>query len=266
MAAPEKIGGWLQDPPSGKDLDFAKDMLPRMTVGSGNVDLEPLCTPVSDQLRLSSCVANAAADAFELCTAVEGAVPEEISRLQIYYNGRSRMSDDGEHNLVDRDEGMYIRAAFDAMRILGVCPEKMWPYKPENVGKRPPVSTFWYSLKHKIEAYFRITSQPAPDMLEQFRLALLSRHPVVFAVPVTDAFREGSPSSPIPAPRASERVHGMHAIVAVGYQDGLVKIRNSWGRDWGRGGYAMLEPGWFTQLGAAVSPFVPTRGVRFRKG
>lgn len=270
MGVPSRIDGWIADPETiSGDWSFADRLLPTLDrsgfPGGTDVDLQPWCTEVSDQLWLSSCVANAAADAFELCTSLDGHKPEQISRLQIYYNGRSRMSEDGHNNMVKRDEGMYIRAAFDALRILGACPERMWPYAPEKVGKRPPVSTIWYSLKHKLHSFYRILEQPGPGMLEQFHLALRGRHPVVFAIPVTDAFRNAGPNAgAIAPPKPSDKIHGMHAIMAVGTVGENIKIRNSWGHGWGRGGYAVLNSGWFLDQDFVRSPFVPTSGVTFR--
>lgn len=259
-------------------------LLPKVGSGSGDVDLEPWCSPVSDQLHLSSCVANAVADSYELLDGIRiareeadardagdplaegltlaevGRWPEQISRLQIYFNGRSRMRKDGQERLVD--DGMYFRSAFDAVRILGVCPESMWPYVPENVNRLPSVESIWYSLKHKIDSYYRVYGT-GREVLDDSLLALRSGHPVVFSVPVTEVFSEFVGAGPIPAPRPGDAVLGYHAIMLVGSPGGEPKIRNSWGPGWGSGGYAVLHPDWFIQ-GHVASPYVPTMGVRFR--
>lgn len=280
---PGSIGGWIEDPP-GQDWGFEDGLLPKLVAADGDADLEPWCTAVSDQLSLSSCVANATADSYELCAGLEmaqaeaarrgirdavesglslaeiGREPEQISRLQIYFNGRSRMAGDGSRSRVGQDKGMYVRAAFDAVRVLGVCPERMWPYEAAKVNWRPPVQATWYALRHRIQAYYRIPDDPGSS-LARLRQAVRGRHPVVFAVPVTEAFRTGS-SFPIPPPRSGDEIYGHHAIVAVGTVGDHVKIRNSWGSDWGTRGYGFLHQDWFLN-GHARSLFVPTKGVFF---
>ncbi len=60
-------------------------------------------------------------------------------------------------------------------------------------------------------------------------------------------------------PQAGQAVLGGHAVVAVGYDDarkigkhkGALKIRNSWGKQWGEEGYGWL-PYRYVEAGLAV--------------
>ncbi len=279
------MSGWIPDPP-GKDWGFAAGMLSSLTSNEDDVDLQPWCTDVSNQLSLSSCVANAAADAYELCTGLEmaqaeapmrgmsdavsggltlarlGKAPQQVSRLHIYFNGRARMSDDGIHNRTSLDDGMYVRAAFDAIRVMGVCPEHMWPYKPENVNRRPTVMAEMAGLKNKIHGFYRIDESDPESALANVRSAIRGRHPVVFSIPVFERFQRLS-GGVVDPPRREDKIIGYHAIMGVGTSGGNVKMRNSWGTGWADGGYALLHPDWFT-LGHARSMFVPTKGIYFR--
>ena len=49
-------------------------------------------------------------------------------------------------------------------------------------------------------------------------------------------------------PRQSEHVIGGHAVLAVGYDDSSAtfQIRNSWGSDWGDGGYFTMPYSYVT--------------------
>jgi hypothetical protein len=250
------VGGFLVSPPSPKDRDFSL-LVPRLSPASGDVDLEPLCTEVSDQMTSNSCVANASGDGLELMNALDGLEVEDVSRLQIYFNGRSVMSMDGIVNESTRDQGMYIRAAFKAMNVFGVCPEKDWPFDLSKVNTRPTVVATFRALKNKIHSYYKLAST-GEDLLADFQTAIRGRKAVVFGIPVTDAFMS-SDGSEIPAPRAGEKVHGLHAILAMGTIGDSIKIRNSWGRRWGRGGYGVLSPEWFTK-GHIHDPWVLTGG------
>jgi C1A family cysteine protease len=43
-------------------------------------------------------------------------------------------------------------------------------------------------------------------------------------------------------PSTAEQVIGGHAVLAVGYDDATRRftVRNSWGKDWGKGGYFFM--------------------------
>lgn len=259
MIAKSEIGGLTRGPSDPKDLSFGVELLPKLHVGSGDTDLIGAAggrmTPVSDQLWLQSCVANASGDSIELLNALEGKPVVEVSRLKIYFDGRSVMSMDGVQNETSKDAGMYIRAAFHAMNVFGVCPESDWPYSPGKVNERPDMKAVWKGLKNRIHSYYRIQGDPLDEVLS----ALRARHPVVFGIPVTDSFYAAG-DRPVDPPKANQVVNGLHAIMAVGCVGDMIRIRNSWGTNWGDSGYALLHPGWFTE-GHAIDPWVATTGM-----
>lgn len=264
MILRNEIGGFLPSVLESDDRTFSAGLLPSLRTDPGDVDLQPWCTEVSDQLWENSCVANASADALELCNGLDGLSQVQVSRNQIYYNGRSIMTVDGLHNLTNQDAGMSVKAAFQAMNTFGICPESLWPYKPERVNVRPDIKATWYALRNKLHSYYRIDSI-GQGMLDDFRLAIAGRHPVCFGIPVTEAFYKAGSAGPIPAPAGDpwnfqEKILGRHCILAVGKVGDCIKIRNSWGKDWGDGGYALLDSAWFTG-GFAEDPWVPTNGL-----
>lgn len=257
-----EIGGCLQCPINDKDFSFKEKLLPSLKLEEGDIDLQSWCTKISSQLWVSSCAANATADAFELCAGIDGLKQEEISRLQIYYNGRSRMSIDGVTNMSKIDKGMYIRAAFEAVRVMGVCPEYMWPYRPEKVNERPSIAATWYALKHKLHSYYKISADPGPDQLNEIRKSISGKHPIVICIPVSESFYRGT-QEVIPPPSGDESIYGMHAILVVGKIGENMKIRNSWSEEWGNQGYAILHQDWFNNKWV-TDPYVPTNGIIFR--
>lgn len=262
-----EIGGFMPSVVTDGDKIFSKDLLPVLSVTAGDVDLQQWCTEVSNQLWESSCVANASADAIELCNGLDGLTQVQISRNQIYYNGRSIMTVDGIHNLTNLDKGMSVKAAFQAMNVFGICPESLWPYTPDKVNVRPDIKATWYALNNKLHSYYRIDSI-ADGMLSDIQSAIGGRHPVCFGIPVTEAFYKASGNQVIPPPQGepwniTEKVIGQHCIMAMGKIGNNIKIRNSWGTDWGDGGYALLDPGWFVS-GFANDPWVPTNGLVFQ--
>lgn len=257
-----EIGGFSPSPPKSDDYLFGSVLLPKLSIASGDVDLQGFCTPISNQEMISACVANATADAIELCSGLDGLAQVDVSRLQIYFNGRSVMSVDGVTNESKNDKGMYIRAAFQALATFGICPEKLWPYKPEKVNERPDLNATWVALKNKLHSYYKVDSTGSSQLYD-ISSAIRGRHPVVFGIPVTEAFYKGS-RDVIPPPQPGEIILGLHGIMGVGVIGENIKIRNSWGADWSQDGYALLHPDWFN-LGRVQDPWVPTNGLVFKE-
>lgn len=261
-----EIGGFVPSAVLGDEKTFATHLQPALTQAIGDVDLQQYCTDVSNQQWESSCVANSSADAIELCNGVDGLEQTQISRNQIYYNGRSIMTVDGVHNLSKDDHGMSVKAAFQAMHVFGICPETLWPYKPERVNERPDIRATWYALNNKLHSYYRIDGMDQMT-LDQVRAAIAGKHPVCFGIPVTEAFYKCGKGQVVPPPEGApflitEKVIGRHCIMGMGNINECVKVRNSWGTDWGDDGYALLHPDWFSK-GFAEDPWVPSNGLVF---
>ena len=70
---------------------------------------------------------------------------------------------------------------------------------------------------------------------------LAEGYPFVFGFTVYDAFEsdEVAKSGKLNLPKKTEQCVGGHAVLAVGYDDAAKRfiVRNSWGADWGMGGY-----------------------------
>ena len=85
--------------------------------------------------------------------------------------------------------------------------------------------------------------------------------PVVFGLPITSEVL--APSSVISPPVLGEETYGAHAMVAIGSLDGKILVRNSWGTEWGEGGYALMDAKWFSD-GWTYDMWVPSGGVEIR--
>lgn len=99
--------------------------------------------------------------------------------------------------------------------------------------------------------------QDGPTKVKRVKRALVANHPVVISMVVPESFNE-TPATGLwkPAqatPSRYEKLMYCHAMTIVGYDDnrfgGSFEIQNSWGVDWGDGGYAYVK---YTDMPAYV--------------
>lgn len=82
--------------------------------------------------------------------------------------------------------------------------------------------------------------------LEDVKLAIAKSYPVVFGMKIPDSF-EDQLGKELWTPLESDKVSKLygHAMVIVGYDDykygGAVEVLNSWGAEWGKGGYIWIK-------------------------
>ena len=223
-----------------------------------SVDLREWCSPVSDQGLLDSCTAQAAVGLVEFFQRKAYGKHLDASSLFLYKVTRKLLGR-------DEDSGAYNRTTMKALALFGVPPEEYWPYDESKFNDEP--SAFCYSLASRYRAieYFRIDKKgrSGETNLQQIKLNLAANRPIMFGMlcyePCMDQAEE---TGKIPFPTNSQVPNDPthpydygHNMVAVGYDDsikvkntasegeeatGALLVRNSWGTDWGDGGYGWL--------------------------
>jgi Papain family cysteine protease len=111
----------------------------------------------------------------------------------------------------------------------GQCSEAMWQYHPVTPLPMPnPPPTPSYVVPHAATSVARF---------DDVRAELMAGRPVVVGVRMNDEFLNGT--SPIDAKGTDVSDNGLHAVLAVGFDDdrGVFTVRNSWGIRWGDKGY-----------------------------
>jgi C1A family cysteine protease len=220
--------------------------------------------PVENQGTLQSCTAHAVVGLVKFLlrrqkSSGNAPLTEDLSRLFLYRASRRLVGWTG-------DTGSYLRTTIKAMVLFGIPPEEYWPYDPSRLDDEPDAFCFSYAANFKAAKYIRLDGYGAPttdatelqhqakvlkqlskasaagvNTLNLLRRALADGFPVAFGFPVYSSMTS-SPEVPIPGD--ADRLLGGHAVLAVGYDDkhngGAVLIRNSWGPDWGTGGYGWL--------------------------
>lgn len=252
--------GWLPDYPDFRDYTPEHDRVasvlkaanlteqPRKAVAA-SVDLRAWCSPIENQGSLGSCTANAGVGVYEYFERRAYGKHIDASRLFLYKTTRNLMHWTG-------DTGAFLRSTMAAMVLFGVPPEEYWPYQVEEFEAEPPAFCYSFAQNYQAITYVRLDppGTSAEELLSRIRTYLASGLPAMFGFTVFNSIDQAAGDGKIPYPTDGERVIGGHAIVAVGYDDklkitntlgggattGAFLIRNSWGTDWGEGGYGWL--------------------------
>lgn len=183
-----------------------------------------------DQGQLGSCTANAIAAAIEFDRKKQGLDDWTPSRLFIYYNERAM------ENSIASDSGAQIADGIKVINTIGACLEATWPYVEGQFAVAPPTAAITEAAEHEDVSHEQITQD-----IYSLKGCLAEGFPVVFGFTVYDAFESDqvAQTGVLNLPEASEQQQGGHAVLIVGYDEASQRflVRNSWGTDWGQGGY-----------------------------
>lgn len=224
--------GWRPDTPDMRDrLSAVPVRAPSKLPPS--VDLSTLAwmPPVYDQGQLGSCTGNAIAGGFAFDLGKQNLPVFQPSRLAIYYDERVI-----EHTTKE-DAGAEIRDGMKVISKTGAAPETLWPYVISKFSQKPPKAYYDAAKPHTCVLYQRV-----PQAESAIKSVLASGLPIVFGITVYESFESDAVASTgtVPMPKKTEKTLGGHAILMVGYTKSRFKFRNSWGKDWGKKGYATL--------------------------
>ena len=126
-----------------------------------------------------------------------------------------------------------------AVRRSGVCPEALWPFARARRDLRPPEQA--YRCARDLGG---VDFQPVPRRLDAMLGLLADGHPFVCGLRVYQSFwgSRSRRSGAIALPIRRERETGGHAVVIAGYEREreVFIFRNSFGAQWGDGGYGTL--------------------------
>lgn len=255
--------GWLPDPPDYRDWKLRqghvqhrlRHVLPLTSVGIGAAaarrvqgpgavgtllaDLRPWCSPIEDQGEIGSCTAQATIGALEYFERKTRGEHVDGSRLFLYRVTRRYLGWEGRG-----DTGAFVRSAIKSLRLFGTCPERYFPYDESKWDEEPTAYHYAFAQNFKAIEYLRL--EGTPDVL---RSCLDAGLPFIFGFTCFSSLddRAVTKTGIIPFPRPRDRVTGGHAVLAVGYSDSHVVIRNSWGVGWGDEGYGYLPWTYFDE-------------------
>ncbi|CAF1930612.1 unnamed protein product [Rotaria magnacalcarata] len=235
-----KIGGCLiSDTPSNLPLFGAARTLSNKQLPPAT-DLRQFMTLVEHQQNTNSCVANALAGAYEFLIKKNTKKHVDVSRLFIYYNGRTL---DNIHTYQMNDNGTYIYAAIEGLKKYGCCKEEIHLFNEAIINQKPSQQCFTEGAKHRIKDAFQVRVD-----LNEMKGCLAEGFPFVFGLSLFQSFAQaqtngGRVPTPNPTFEPKSASHGSHAMLAVGYSDQsqCFIVRNSWGTEWGDNGYCYIS-------------------------
>jgi hypothetical protein len=229
------LGGYQADRKQAKSDLFQDDR----AKNPPQIDLRPHMSPVENQSSTSSCAANAMAGAYEYLLKRLKNSNEDVSRLFIYYNAREL---DGD---TSQDQGTYLSSCTKVAKKLGVCLETTWPFDPQQILEQPHEDAYTEAKGFPLNPVAR----PVQVDLQTMKNCLASGFPFIFGLQLFSSFEKAGPEGLVPMPDVEQDNHdGGHAMLCVGYSDPdrVFIVRNSWGEDWGDGGYCYIPYDYMT--------------------
>jgi hypothetical protein len=226
----------LQDRAFGALRSASPPVAPRLEFQargrSQKVDLRQYCSPVEDQLTISSCNACSVVGALEYLMIRAGKPLINLSPMFVYYNGR-RLA-----GMENQDSGLMSHHATAAVMAYGACEEKVWPYKVEKYAVPPPRNCYQDATRFEAIQYARLASS------EEAKVSLSEGVPVVFGFDMPRAYYDAAATTGI-MPNAGafdSNPQTGHSMLVVGYDDAEKTwlVRNSWGDDYGEKGYVRI--------------------------
>jgi C1A family cysteine protease len=214
-----------------------------------SVDLTPFFPRVFDQGPLHSCTAVTAAALVSYFQRQAHGRAFEGSVLFLYKVTRNLLG-------VGGDAGGFLRTSMQALRLFGITPEERWPYVVTNVDAEPSSFHYVFAANYKAKTYYRLDAPGTSrdELLARIRTNLAAQLPSMFGLYLFPSAALAMSTGTVPLPSRGERPDLLHALVAIGYDDdkeirnpidgnvarGALRVRNSWGPEWGDGGYGWL--------------------------
>jgi len=253
--------GWLKDPPDLRDYTLDSEEVKQFVVAGAKDVLLPIdqievqLPSLREQGRIGSCTGHAGNYMLDVHQKVAGWNPEPLSRRFLYKVTRNLLGWTG-------DTGAYLRTTMQTIAMIGVPPERYWPYNEVDFDVEPTAFIYALAQDFKGLTYYRL--DPPETLREEVIIRIKTNvkldRACMFGFRVYGFSAQGE--ALLPAPGAPPQ--GGHAVTVVAYDDtrqishpdgstttGAFKFANWWGANWGSEGFGWL-PYDFVRKGIAT--------------
>lgn len=215
-----------------------------------SVDLSSWFTPVKNQADLGACTVFSLVSIFEYIMKKKTGEDYDLSEMFVYYNARKKLGKQNE------DCGTSLYHVVKAMSDEGVCLENNCNYNVNSYSEVPYDSAYEDGKSRLVEV-----AKNMPIEIDAIRCALSEGYPVAVAFKIFGSFDAPNGFAITPTEEELGTEGGYHAMVVVGYNDEhkLLKVRNSWGKNWGDKGYCYIPYSWITTLKLAADACIITK-------
>jgi hypothetical protein len=208
-----------------------------------SVDLSSQMPPPQHQGALQSCTA------WSLAYAVKS-YQEQVEERRPFYAADGRLDPQRIFSPAflfnqlnnGRNAGVPFVEGFRVLRDVGAAPWSLMPYDGADFTSRPSDEAFRAARRFRIDFWRQVNVQDPREIKAQ----LDAGYPVIFGAKLDPSFESAAPGfvwrETAPGPCGGGDC-GYHAMVLVGYDDArrAFKLINSWGTQWGDGGYGWVD-------------------------
>jgi Papain family cysteine protease len=238
--------------------DAAYERLPRQPrYGDGNkaesialseitkIDLRPYCPRPQNQGVISSCSGWATGyGALSILQAIQKGWEGRTDTIT--RNAFSALFVYNQVKLGSCNLGAYLDAAATLLKSTGNIRSKDFDLFKNDCERQPSPEQLQQASNYRIKDFMTLFSpgENAGIKIEKTKLSLSQKLPVVVGVTLRNSFSSLNKENPTWYPEAGDTTFfGAHAMVVVGYDDGreAFQVMNSWGTNWGDGGFGWIK-------------------------
>jgi Papain family cysteine protease len=151
-----------------------------------------------------------------------------------------------------KDHSVLFQRVVNGLNTFGICTEELMPYAKKKDSPHKPSAKALKDAARRAERWqvvwirhWAVNRKVDPKEFHALKQALAHGHPVACGLRWPKSSKGDDRLLQVPP---ANKVEDGHSVAFVGYEDdaskpggGIFRIRNSWGPQWGNGGYGMMS-------------------------